>query len=59
MNRAGVRAEASTDPGQLIYSASSKEWRRVATRYDRCAHTFLSAISIGPNPLLLAVINES
>ncbi len=23
-----------------------KDWRRVATRYDRCAHTFLSAIQI-------------
>ena len=23
-----------------------KDWRRVATRYDRCAHTFLSAIRI-------------
>ena len=23
-----------------------KHWRRVATRYDRCAHTFMSAISI-------------
>lgn len=23
-----------------------KDWRRIATRYDRCAHTFLSAISI-------------
>lgn len=23
-----------------------KDWRRVATRYDRCAHTFLSAICI-------------
>lgn len=22
-----------------------KDWRRVATRYDRCAHTFMSAIS--------------
>jgi transposase len=22
------------------------DWRRVATRYDRCAHTFMSAISI-------------
>ncbi|MBS0979832.1 IS5/IS1182 family transposase, partial [Acetobacter thailandicus] len=21
-------------------------WRRVATRYDRCAHTFMSAIHI-------------
>jgi transposase len=23
-----------------------KDWRRIATRYDRCAHTFLSAIFI-------------
>ena len=23
-----------------------KDWRRVATRYDRCAHTFVSVISI-------------
>ena len=23
-----------------------KDWRRVATRYDRCAHTFMSAICI-------------
>ena len=23
-----------------------KNWRRVHTRYDRCAHTFMSAISI-------------
>jgi putative transposase len=23
-----------------------KDWRRVATRYDRCAHAFMSAISI-------------
>lgn len=23
-----------------------KDWRRIATRYDRCAHTFMSAISI-------------
>ena len=23
-----------------------KDWRRIATRYDRCAHTFLSAITI-------------
>ena len=23
-----------------------KDWRRIATRYDRCAHTFLSAIVI-------------
>ncbi|OUJ09870.1 transposase, partial [Acetobacter sp. DsW_063] len=24
--------------------AKLKDWRRVATRYDRCAHTFMSAI---------------
>jgi len=23
-----------------------KDWRRIATRYDRCAHTFLSAICL-------------
>ena len=23
-----------------------KDWRRVHTRYDRCAHTFMSAITI-------------
>jgi transposase len=23
-----------------------KDWRRMATRYDRCAHTFMSAICI-------------
>lgn len=23
-----------------------KDWRRIATRYDRCAHTFMSAITI-------------
>ena len=24
-----------------------KDWRRVATRYDRCAKTFLSAVALG------------
>jgi transposase len=23
-----------------------KDWRRIATRYNRCAHTFMSAICI-------------
>jgi len=23
-----------------------KDWRRIHTRYDRCAHTFMSAITI-------------
>jgi hypothetical protein len=26
--------------------AKFKDWRRIATRYDRCAHTFRSAIHI-------------
>jgi len=26
--------------------AKLKDWQRVATRYDRCAHTFMSAIHI-------------
>jgi transposase len=26
--------------------AKLKDWRRVAMRYDRCAHTFFSAICI-------------
>ena len=26
--------------------AKLKDWRRVATRYDRCTHTFMSAIHI-------------
>ena len=26
--------------------AKLKDWRRIATRYDRCAHTFKSAILI-------------
>uniref|UniRef100_UPI001C03FEB4 transposase n=1 Tax=Gluconobacter sp. P1C6_b TaxID=2762619 RepID=UPI001C03FEB4 len=26
--------------------AKLKDWRRVATRYDRCSHTFVSAIHI-------------
>lgn len=28
-----------------------KDWRRVATRYDRCAHTFLSAITLAATVL--------
>jgi len=29
-----------------IMFARLKDWRRIATRYDRCAHTFFSAICI-------------
>lgn len=28
-----------------------KDWRRVATRYDRCAHTFMSAIVLAATML--------
>ena len=37
--------------------AKLKDWRRVATRYDRCAHTFMSAIVIAAT--MLFWINES
>ena len=30
-----------------------KDWRRIHTRYDRCAHTVFSAIGIAPNDNLL------
>ena len=36
-----------------------KDWRRIHTRYDRCAHTFMSAICIAATVIFLAVINES
>ncbi len=36
--------------------ARLKDWRRVATRYDRCAHTFMSAIVIAAT--MLFWINE-
>jgi transposase len=29
-----------------IMFARLKDWRRIHTRYDRCAHTFMSAIAI-------------
>ena len=31
--------------------AKLKDWRRVATRYDRCAHTYFSAICISASVL--------
>ena len=34
-----------------------KDWRRIATRYDRCAHTFFSAICIAAT--VIWWINES
>ena len=37
-------------PGKALYKIEVmfgriKDWRQLATRYDRCAHTFLSAIT--------------
>jgi len=37
--------------------AKLKDWRRIATRYDRCAHTFFSAICIAAT--IIFWINES
>ena len=34
-----------------------KDWRRIAMRYDRCAHTFMSAICLAATVLFW--INES
>jgi putative transposase len=31
--------------------ARLKDWRRVNTRYDRCAHTFLSAIAFAASSI--------
>lgn len=40
--------QASCKKRRLIENLFSrlKDWRRIATRYDRCAHTFCSAICI-------------
>jgi hypothetical protein len=35
-----------------------KDWRPIATRYDRCAHTFFSAICIAATPPSIST-NES
>jgi len=39
--------------------AKLKDWRRVATRYDRCAHTFMSAIVIAATVIFWLKPNES
>jgi transposase len=36
-----------------------KDWRRVAMRYDRCAHTFMSAITLAATILFWLPRNES
>ena len=37
--------------------AKLKDWRRIAMRYDRCAHVFLSAIQIAA--VVIFWINQS
>ena len=37
--------------------ARLKDWRCIATRYDRCAHTFMAAITIAA--IMIFWINES
>ena len=32
-----------------------KDWRRIHTRYDRCAHTFFSAIAIAATVIFVSV----
>ena len=36
-----------------------KDWRRVATRYDRCAHTFMSAIALAATVIFWLPRSES
>ena len=45
---AGLAAEGPKPERIMIENMFGrlKDWRRVATRYDRCAHTFFSAIAI-------------
>ena len=38
--------------------AKLKDWRRIATLYDRCAHIFMSAICIAAT-VIFWIINES
>jgi transposase len=35
-----------------------KDWRRIHTRYDRCAHTFMPAICIANRHLLATAMNR-
>lgn len=50
-----ARRKASIDYDRTLYRQRHrienmfgrlKDWRRIHTRYDRCAHTFMSAIAI-------------
>lgn len=36
----------SRSPRVEIMFGRLKDWRRIHTRYDRCAHTFMSAIAL-------------
>jgi hypothetical protein len=39
--------------------AKLKDWRRIAMRYDCCAHTFFSAVCLAATVLILPLMNES
>jgi len=44
-----IACSIASGTASKIPSVYDKNWRRVATRYDRCAHTFFSAICIAAN----------
>jgi hypothetical protein len=41
--------------GAEIMSGSPKDWRRIDMRYDRCAYTFFSAISLAATAIFWLV----
>ncbi len=43
--------------GKLRWFGKLKDWRRIQTRYDRCAHAFMSAIAIAAT--IIFWINQS
>jgi transposase len=44
--RDGPVVEMAVREGVCVPAYRLKDWRRIHTRYDRCAHTFTSAIAI-------------
>jgi hypothetical protein len=48
----------STAPQGREYVRKAKDWRRISMRYDRCAHTFFSAICIAAT-VIFGSVNES
>jgi transposase len=45
-SRAATPSEGTRSHKIENFFAKLKDWRRIATRYDRCAHAFFSAICI-------------